>query len=102
MKQPKKSKLPIVPTAKQKAASVIQDAEPRHHQRLLDSAAPTDDEEGIRQGLEDVAHGRTRAAREFFEEFRRKHGIPRWVCHPRGKFQSLKTSFRAGARKVER
>lgn len=34
-------------------------------------------EEGIRQGLEDVAHGRTRPAREALDEFRQKHGIPR-------------------------
>jgi hypothetical protein len=34
-------------------------------------------EEGIRQGLDDVAHGRTRPAREFFEEFEAKNGIPR-------------------------
>jgi hypothetical protein len=33
--------------------------------------------EGIRQGLNDVAHGRTRPAREAFEQIRRKHDIPR-------------------------
>jgi hypothetical protein len=46
------------------------------YQRLLDIAARADANEGIRQGLDDVAHGRTRPAREFFDEFRRKHGIP--------------------------
>jgi hypothetical protein len=43
------------------------------HQRLLDIAARADANEGIRQGLDDVANGRTRPAREFFDEFRRKH-----------------------------
>ena len=38
--------------------------------------ARADAEEGICQGL-DVAHGRTRPAREVFDEIRRKHDIPR-------------------------
>jgi hypothetical protein len=53
----------------------VQDAEA--YQRLLDIAASADEDEAIRQGLEDVKKGRTRPATEFFEEFRRKHGIPR-------------------------
>jgi prevent-host-death family protein len=75
IKQLKKSKRPIVLTVNGKAAAVVQD--PDAYQRLLDIAAAADEEEAIRQGLEDVAHGRTRPAREVFEEFRRKHGIPR-------------------------
>jgi prevent-host-death family protein len=75
IKQLKKSKRPIVLTVNGKAAAVVQD--PEAYQRLLDIAAAADEEEAIRQGLEDVAHGRTRPAREVFEEFRRKHGIPR-------------------------
>jgi hypothetical protein len=47
------------------------------YQRLLDIAASADEEEGIRQGLEDVKQGRTRPAREFFAEFEAKHGIRR-------------------------
>ena len=62
-------------TVNGKAAAVVQDLEA--YERLLDIAAATDEEEAIRQGLEDVAHGRTRPAREVFEEFRRKHGKPR-------------------------
>jgi predicted transcriptional regulator len=42
-----------------------------------DLAARADANEGIRQGLEDVAKGRVRPAREALDEFRRKHGIPR-------------------------
>jgi prevent-host-death family protein len=75
MKQLKKSKRPVVLTVKGKAAAIVQDAEA--YQRLLDLAASADAEEGIRQGLDDVAHGRTRPARDVFEEIRRKHDIPR-------------------------
>lgn len=73
MKQLKKSKRPVVLTVKGKAAAIVQDAEA--YQRLLDIAARADSEEGIRQGLDDVAHGRTRAAKEVFDDIRRKHGI---------------------------
>jgi prevent-host-death family protein len=73
MKQLKKSKRPVVLTVKGKAAAVVQDAEA--YQRLLDIAARADSEEGIRQGLDDVAHGRTRPAKEVFDDIRRKHGI---------------------------
>jgi hypothetical protein len=33
--------------------------------------------ESIRQGLDDVAHGRTRPAKDIFDDIRRKHEIPR-------------------------
>ena len=54
MKQLKKTKRPVVLTVNGKAAAVVQDAEA--YQRLLDIAARADAEEGIRQGLDDVAH----------------------------------------------
>ena len=54
MKQLKKSKRPVVLTVKGKAAAIVQDAEA--YQRLLDVAATADVKEGIRQGLDDVAH----------------------------------------------
>src|SRR6202790_3096115 len=75
MKQLKKSKRPVVLTVKGKAAAVVQDAEA--YQRLLDVAARANASEGIRQGLDDVAHGRTRPAKEVFDDIRRKHGISR-------------------------
>src|ERR1022692_147601 len=75
MKQLRKSKRPVVLTVKGKAAAIVQDA--AAYQRLLDVAASADAEEGIRQGLEEVAHGRTRPARDVFDEIRRKHDIPR-------------------------
>ena len=73
MKQLKKSKRPVVLTVKGKAAAIVQDAEA--YQRLLDIAARADSEEGIRQGLDDVAHGRTRPAKEVFDDIRRKYDI---------------------------
>lgn len=75
MKQLKKNKRPVVLTVKGKAEAVLQDAE--SYQRLLDIAARADVHEASRQGLEDVAHGRTRPAHEVFNEIRRRHGIPR-------------------------
>jgi prevent-host-death family protein len=75
MKQLKKTKRPVVLTVKGKAAAIVQDAEA--YQRLLDIAAHADAEEGIRQGLEDIARGHTRPAREAFDAIRRKHDIPR-------------------------
>ena len=47
------------------------------HQRLLDLAAQADESEGIRQGLEDIKHARTRPAREVLEAFRHSRSIPR-------------------------
>jgi prevent-host-death family protein len=75
MKQLRKTKRPVVLTVHGKAAAVVQDAEA--YQRLLDLAARADAEEGIRQGLDDVARGRTLPAREVFDKIRRKHAIQR-------------------------
>jgi prevent-host-death family protein len=75
MKQLKRSKRPLVLTVKGKAAAVVQDAEA--YQRLLDIAARSDAQEGIRQGLEDAKRGKVRPAREFFADFEARHGISR-------------------------
>ena len=75
LKQLKKSKRPVVLTVKGKAAAIVQDA--GAYQRLLDVAAQADAAEGIRQGLKDVREGRVRPAREFFDEFEARYGIPR-------------------------
>lgn len=75
LKQLKKSKRPVVLTVKGKAAAIVQDAEA--YQRLLDVAAQANAAEGIRQGLKDVSEGRVRPAREFFDEFEARYGIPR-------------------------
>jgi prevent-host-death family protein len=70
-----KTKRPLVLTVNGKAAAVVQDAEA--YQRLLDLAAEANAAEGIRQGLDDVATGRTRPAREVFDEIRAEYDIPR-------------------------
>ena len=75
LKQLKKTKRPVVLTVNGKAAAVVQDAEA--YQRLLDIAAYGSAEEGIRQGIDDFANGRTLPAREAFELIRRKYDIPR-------------------------
>jgi PHD/YefM family antitoxin component YafN of YafNO toxin-antitoxin module len=48
---------------------------PAEYQRLLDLAADADVSEAIRQSTEDEKAGRTQAAKEFFAEFRAKHGL---------------------------
>jgi prevent-host-death family protein len=73
LQQLKKHKRPVILTVNGKAAAVVQDAEA--FQRLLDIAARADAAEGIRQGVEDIAKGRTRPVGEFLASFRRDHGI---------------------------
>jgi prevent-host-death family protein len=75
MRQLQKTKRPVVLTVKGKAAAIVQDA--AAYQRLLDIAARADVYEAIRQGLDDIAHRRTRPALEVFNEIRRRHNIPR-------------------------
>ena len=66
---------PMVLTVNGKASAVVLDAEA--YQRLLDVVADASAEEGIRQGLDDLADGRTRSAAEVFDEIRAAYGIPR-------------------------
>jgi len=54
--------------------SATQDAEA--YQCLLDLAAEASAAEGIRQGLEDLARGRTRPANKEFNELRAEYEIP--------------------------
>ncbi|MFZ3265265.1 MAG: hypothetical protein WA172_14770 [Terriglobales bacterium] len=58
-----------------KATAVVQGAEAYH--RLLDIAAHSDAEEGIRQSLKDAMEGRVRPARAFFDKFEAMPGISR-------------------------
>jgi len=71
----KKSKRPVVLTVNGKAEAIVQDA--GAYQALLDIAARADVREAIRQGLADVAAGRTRGVREAFAGIRKAHGLPR-------------------------
>ena len=66
---------PITLTVDGQPAAILQD--PAEYQRLLDIAADADPEEDLRQGLEDIAEGRTRPAREVFAELREEYGIRR-------------------------
>lgn len=75
MGQLKATGRPIILTVNGKPEAVLQDA--AAYQRLLDLAAKADANEGIRQGLDDLAAGRTRPAREVFAEFRKTHDLPR-------------------------
>lgn len=75
MKRFKKSKRPVVLTVKGKAAAIVQGAEA--YQCLLDIAASANAVEGIRQGLDDVVHRRTRLAKDVFDDIRREDDIPR-------------------------
>jgi PHD/YefM family antitoxin component YafN of YafNO toxin-antitoxin module len=75
VRQLKASRRPMVLTINGKAELVVQDAV--SYQRLLDIAAQADAGEGIRQGLEDIAQGRTRPSREVFDEIREGYDIPR-------------------------
>lgn len=60
---------------KHKKPAVLSQAETR--QQLLNAAAEADVYESLRQGEDDIAHGRTQPAEEVFAEFRRRHGLSR-------------------------
>ncbi len=73
IRQIKATQRSITLTVDGKPEVVLQDA--AEYERLLDLAAEADANEGIRQGLEDVAAGRTRPAREVFAELSEEYGI---------------------------
>jgi prevent-host-death family protein len=75
MKQLKKTGRPIVLTVNGKSEAIVQSA--AAYQRLLDIAAEADEHEGVRQGDEDVAAGRTRDAKDVFNEIRKQYGLSR-------------------------
>ena len=65
----------ITLTVNGRDAAVVQDME--SHRRLLNLAAQASTEEGIRQGLEDLAAGRVMPAQDAFDLLRAEFGIPR-------------------------
>ena len=75
MKQLKKTGRPIVLTVNGKSEAIVQSA--AAYQRLLDIAAEADEREGVRQGDEDVDAGRTRPAKDVFNEIRKQYGLSR-------------------------
>ena len=75
MRHLKHTQRPITLTVNGNAEAILQD--PVLYERLRDLAALVNEEEGIRQGEEDIRMGRTRLAREVLEEIRIALGIPR-------------------------
>ncbi len=75
IKQLKKTGRPIILTVNGKPEAVVQSA--AAYQRLLDIAAAADEREGVRQGDEDIAQGRTRPAKQIFDEMRKQYGLSR-------------------------
>lgn len=76
LEQLRKSGEPLVLTVNGKAELVVQDAEA--YQRLIAAAAKNDHEKtlaAIREGLEDVAAGRTKPAREVVKALANKYGL---------------------------
>ena len=74
IRQIKATQRPITLTVDGEPAAILQD--PAEYQRLLDLASEADEEEGLRQAMEDIAAGRTYPAEEVFAAMRKKHGIP--------------------------
>jgi prevent-host-death family protein len=66
-------KEPIVLTINGKAELVVQDA--ASYQEMQDRIERLETIAAVKEGLEDVATGRTRPARKALEQLARKHGI---------------------------
>jgi prevent-host-death family protein len=75
MQRMEKSGEPMVLTVNGKARLVVQDA--ASYQKLTESIGYSEAVKGIRRGLDDVAQGRTKPARQALASIRKKHGIPR-------------------------
>ena len=73
LKQMKRNKRAYVLTVNGKAEVVVQSI--AEYERLLDTASEASEEEGLRQAIDDLKHGRERLAEEVFEEIRRRHGF---------------------------
>ena len=71
--QLRKSGQPLVLTVKGKAQLVVQDA--GSYQDLLDLIDRLEAIEGIKKGLKDAKHGRTRSIQEVASEKQRKYGL---------------------------
>jgi PHD/YefM family antitoxin component YafN of YafNO toxin-antitoxin module len=70
----RKSGDPLLLTVEGRPELVVQDA--GSYQRMLDAVDRLEAIAGVKQGLNDVAAGRTRPMREVLEEQARKHNLP--------------------------
>jgi prevent-host-death family protein len=73
LKQLRKTGEPVVLTVNGKAELVVQDA--ASYQRLMEMKERLETIAAVKEGLEDVAAGRTRPMRTALAELGRKHGI---------------------------
>jgi prevent-host-death family protein len=73
LKQLRETQGPVVLTINGKAELVVQDA--ASYQALIERVERLEAVAAVKEGLEDVAAGRTRPAREALEELARKHKI---------------------------
>jgi prevent-host-death family protein len=73
VKRMKKTGHPVVLTVNGRAELVVQDAD--SYQKLLERIDRAEAIEGIRKGLADVQHGRTRPVRAALEDLRRKYEV---------------------------
>ena len=74
MKQLKQSRNPLVLTVNGKAEMVVLDAE--SYQDILDRIEYVETVKALKEGMESIARGEGRPAREALEELRRKYDIP--------------------------
>ncbi len=73
VKRMKRSGHPLILTVNGRAELVVQDAE--SYQKFLDLIDRAEAIEGIRRGLDDVKHGRTRPFRKAIDDLRRKYEV---------------------------
>lgn len=65
---------PVILTVNGQAKIIVQDA--AAYQRMLELVDRMEMLEGLRESLDSMRQGKGKPAREFFEELRKKHGIP--------------------------
>lgn len=75
MERMEESGEPMVLTVNGKAKLVVQDA--ASYQKLIESADYAQAVKGIRRGMADVTHGRTKPVAQAFASIRKKRGIDR-------------------------
>ena len=70
-----RSKRPMVLTLNGRATAVVMDA--GSYERIMEIVEQANTLSAVAEGLEDAKRGRTKPARAFVEEMRRKHKISR-------------------------